>query len=501
VSVPVVAVASIIQETNTFSAWTSSLADFEVQGLWVGADAARHSAGSNTEFAGALEAVAEAGAVGRPLVRAWAMSGGILDAHAFAALQRLLVDALTAEGPFDALVLCLHGALVAENESHADLALIRAARSVVGDGVPVVVTLDLHANVIEAMVREADALIGFHTYPHVDQADTGKRAAQLALRMAGGNPEAIGTVVVKRPMLLPAETQVFAEQPMRGIRERADELTGGPILDVSIFPVQPWLDVPGLGFAVTVTSSGDREVACSVASAVADAAWTAREGFHVELVALDDAIADLRPANGSGPRLLVQSADSPTAGATGDDASVIAALDRDGGVLQAIATVVDAAAVAACWDAGPGGPVQTPLGAALDARWSEPFLMRGRVLRVGDDPVVLAGESMTGQAISLGRWATIDNGNGLRVLVTERAAPTFDPQGFRHAGLEPSEADVVVVRSAALYRAGFAGLYSDAVVLDLPGASTPRFSHLEFIHAPRPLFPIDDGASFTWDDA
>ena len=496
---PVVAVASIIQETNTYSAWTSTLEDFEVQGLWLGADAARHASGSNTELAGALEAVSEASGLGQPLMRAWAMSGGILDAHAFATLQRLLVDSLAKEGPFDAVILCLHGALVTENDPHADLSLIRAARSVVGESVPIVVTLDLHANVLPEMAEAADALIGFHTYPHVDQASTGMRAARLALRMIGDDPESISTVVVKRPMLLPAETQAFADEPMRDLRELADELTTDRILDVSLFPVQPWLDVPGLGFGVTVTCLGDRAAALSAANAVADAAWEARHDFQVDLVALDDAIAGLRPADGRGPRLLVHSADSPTAGATADDASVIAALDRLDNGLHCLATVVDSAAVAACWEAGPGGEVLTPVGSTLDARWSKPVDMSGRVMQVGDDPVVLVGDAMTGQSVSLGRWATLDNGRGLKVLLTERAAPTFDPQGFRHAGLEPRAADVVVIRSATLYRAGFAGSYFDAVVLDLPGASTPRFSNLTFVHAPRPLFPIDDDDSFTRD--
>ena len=110
----------------------------------------------------------------------------------------------------------------------------------------------------------------------------------------------------------------------------------------------------------------------------------------------------------------------------------------------------------------------------------------------------------------MGRWATVDTSvhkasdqrgetpgaaTGLVVLVTERPAPTFDPAGYRHAGLEPADADAIVVRSATMYRAGFRGLYSAAYVLDLPGASTPRLDYLDFHLAPRPLYPIDSEAS------
>jgi microcystin degradation protein MlrC len=187
----------------------------------------------------------------------------------------------------------------------------------------------------------------------------------------------------------------------------------------------------------------------------------------------------------------VQSADSPTAGATADSATVVAALLQQGRGLRAYATVVDVPAVAACFAAGVDGTVDTGVGATLDPRWSEPVRLTGTVRRLGADPVVLTGASMTGQPISMGRWATVDTGSGLTVLLTERAAPTFDPAGYRHVGLEPAGADAVLVRSATMYRAGFRGLYAEAILLDLPGASTPRLDYLEFARAPRPLYPID----------
>lgn len=483
-----VAVASIVQETNTFSPRMSTMDDFAAQGLWVGAAAATRSAGTNTEIAGALDRLRAAGVEGVPVVRAWAMSGGVLTAAAFDRIRALLVDNLAAAGPVDALVLCLHGALVAERAPAADADLVEAARAALGPGVPVVVTHDLHANVTRRIVAAADALVGFHTYPHVDQGGTGRRGADLALRLLRG--ERVRTVLAKRPMLVPAESSAIADAPMALLRARADAATGGPILDVSLFPVQPWLDVPELGFGVTVTHAERAGAAArDLAEELAEEAWWRRGEFAVDPVPVEAAIAGITP--GSGPVILVQSADSPTAGATADSAAVIAALLAV--PLRAYATVVDAPAVAACFAAGAGGRVTTPVGATLDPRWSAPVPLAGVVRRLGDTPVVLAGDTMTGQSVALGRWATVDTGGGLVVLLTERPAPTFDPAGYRHAGLEPADADVVVVRSATLWRAGYRGLYRSSVLLDLPGASTPRFDYLDFAHAPRPLHPIDGG--------
>ncbi|GAA4469457.1 M81 family metallopeptidase [Phytohabitans houttuyneae] len=488
-----VAVASIIQETNTFAAQPSTLDDFTAQGLWVGAEAAERSAGTNTEIAGALARIAAGGAEAVPVVRAWAMSSGVLDRHAFTYLRGLLFDGLVAAGPVDALVLCLHGALVADGEPAADAALVEAARSVLRPGTPLVVTHDLHANVTARLTRQVDALAGFRTYPHVDQGDTGRRGAVLALRMLdeGLRP---GTALAKRPMLVPAESQAIADPPMAALRRLADEATGGPILDVSVFPVQPWLDVPELGFGVSVTHAGDPKAGQAVADTVAAAAWERRGEFAVHPVPVAEAVASVPARTGRGPVLLVQSADSPTAGAAADSATVIAALLDRPGRIRSYATVVDAPAVACCHLAGTGAAVDTPVGATVDPRWSKPVRLTGTVTRLGAEAVTLTGAAMTGQEVGIGRWATVDTGTGLTVLVTERPAPTFDPAGYRHAGLEPADADAVVVRSATLYRAGYNGGYAEAILLDLPGASTPRLDYLDFRHAPRPLYPIDGGA-------
>jgi microcystin degradation protein MlrC len=117
--------------------------------------------------------------------------------------------------------------------------------------------------------------------------------------------------------------------------------------------------------------------------------------------------------------------------------------------------------------------------------------LAGRVARVGSGTFALTGPVFTGAPYSMGAWAVVEH-DGLSVLLTERPAPTFDPACYRHAGIAPEKLDVVVVRSANLFRAGWDGLFSDAFVLDLPGASTPRLATLEFTRAPRPLHPLDE---------
>ena len=164
-----VGVASIIQETNTFAANRTTMHDFEIQGIWLGADVAAKSRGMNIEVAGSLQQLQMHGFEAIPLMRAWAMSGGIfLDAE-LAEMKALLKREILTAGPIDGLILNLHGALINESDDHTDAHLTEFAREILGADVPIVVTHDLHGNPSRRIVAASNAVIGFRTYPHIDQ--------------------------------------------------------------------------------------------------------------------------------------------------------------------------------------------------------------------------------------------------------------------------------------------------------------------------------------------
>lgn len=477
-----------MQETNTWSLLPCTMDDFRSQGLFTGVAVGEEFAGTGTEVGGALRALREADVVAVPLLRAYAHASGRVTAETLEQVAGLLVQELRA-ALVDGLVLSLHGAMAADGADDADAELLRAARSVVGPRVPIGVCLDLHANVTRAMVQECDVLTGYHTYPHTDLAETGARTARLVLAALQRQLQPI-TVMAKRPMIVPAESMSTASGPLASLRRRADELTTGSVLDVSLFPVQPWLDVDELGFAVTVTTDGDPVQGRQIAEFLADCAWDRRTDFEVELFSPVDAI-ELARTSDVRPFLISESADAPTAGGAGDSPAMVRALLEHGPDLRAYVTVTDPAAVAHCAQAGVGAEVQLTVGAGLDPRFHAPVQLTGTVERLDDRPVLLTGPSYTGTEVSMGAFAVVRSGR-LSVLLSERPAFTLDPATFVHAGLDPVVADVVVVRSANGFRAAFPPhSVAAAALLDLPGASTPRLSCLDFTRAPRPLYPLD----------
>lgn len=483
-----IGVASIVQETNTFSPRTCELADFRSQSLHVGEEAAHIFKNTNTELGGAIQRVEHRGALAIPLIHAWAMSSGRLTAETFDALQRMLEQQIERVMPLDGLVLSLHGAMAAEGKDNADAELLMVARCILGSGVVIGVCLDLHANVTPTLVQQSDILVGFHTYPHVDQAETGARIADLVLDQLEERSLPV-IALAKRAMLVPPEAQT-PDGPFGELRVRADRATTGTILDISLFPVQPWLDVDGLGFAVTVVADGDLDQAQNVAEHFANMAWEMRHEFSVDLVEPLTALDRVR-ASRSRPVLLSESADSPTAGAAADSPAMVQVLLGHGRDLRAYVTVVDPTAVAACFHVGTGLQVDVRVGCSLDQRFHHPVRVQGVIQRLGSGALQLTGPVFRGMVVNMGRWAVV-NVEKLSVLLTERPAHTFDPETYRKVGLPPEDADVIVVRSATLFRAGWVDVAGDIFILDLPGASTPRLNTLTFERAPRPLYPLED---------
>lgn len=481
-----IGIASIIQETNTFSVLPSTLDDFRVA---TSEDVLSVVADTNSELAGALRALAEQEATPVPLVYAWAMPSGRITTEAFDALRGLLVSELAGAGELDALVLSLHGSMAAENCHDADGGLLDAAREIVGSDTPIAISLDLHANVTHKMVDRADSISAYHTDPHVDMAEAGFRAATRAISMAttGSRPS---TGYAKRPMIVPAETMNTETGILAEIRSAATAKAPEGFLELCLFPVQPWLDVPELGLSVVVTTKADQAGADVFADEVASLIWQRRGEFEIERFMEPDDALKAAESGSARPFVIAESADAPTAGATGDSPAMVAASIASDSQLITYIPVVDPGAVSTCHEAGRGQKVHLRVGASMDNRWWEPVDVEGEVLAVGEGTYRLQGASFTGLEVSMGQYATVASGP-IRLLLTERAAWTSDPATYRFAGLPPESADVIVVRSCSDFRPNFPESASEAVTLDVPGAATPRLTNLHFESMSRPPYPID----------
>jgi microcystin degradation protein MlrC len=487
-----IAIGQFMEESNTFVRQRADLEHFRATQLLYGDEVVARLRGTRAEIGGVLDVLEPAGVEIVPTVAANAVSSGPVTRATFEQIRDALLERLQAAGPVDGVLLALHGAMVLEDAPDGEGELLAAVRKAIGPAVPLVATLDLHATITPRMVQEADALVGYDTYPHIDLYETGAKAAALLLRTVRGDVRPV-TLFARSPMLVPAEGQGTDDQPMAGLMAEAKRLQARPgVLAVSLFPVQPWLDIPDTGFCVMAVADGSRRAA-EIEPMVRQLAWQAwerRRSFAANLLTVDEAIHQALAGDG-GPFVLSESADSTGSGSPGDSAHVLERLLALRVRAPCLVTVVDAPAVARAIAAGVGSEIATTVGGTLDPRYNRPVPIAGRVRILSDGRFVSSDKKSAGVEFHMGRAAVIEVGR-IAVLATERPAFTFDPALYRSVGLEPRDAKIVVVKSPLQFHDGYGGFARACWVVDTPGPSTARVERLDWRHRSRPLFPFDD---------
>ncbi len=492
-----IAIGGLMQESNSFSPIRADLDGFRRGYLMFGSEIVERFRGSGAELSGFIAAAEAEGVDLVPTVAAGASSAGHLAGVDFHWLVDQLVERIKGAGQVDGVLLCLHGAWVAEDEPDGDGYVLSRVREVVGPAVPIAATLDIHANVTRQMVERADVLVGYRTYPHVDMRETGERAAALLFRTARGGAWPT-TYLRKLPMILPPENSQTTDGPMAEVEALARAVESRPdILSASAFPVQPWLDVPELGFAAIVVSDGPAAPARAAAGEIARAAWERRSRFLVPLVSPDEAVA--RALAAEGPVALIDSADGTSSGAPGDSTALLNALLRaqPNGPAGAVAllTIVDPEAARAAVAAGVGARLDLALGGTLDPARHQPAAVSAVVEATGDGHFTFSAGVGDGLAADMGATAVLRIGEGapaIRAVVMEKAVACYDPALYRSVGLEPEEAQAIVVKSPTNHRWTYRGIARSTIYVDAPGAATPRLTSLDYRRAPQPLYPFDD---------
>jgi microcystin degradation protein MlrC len=508
-----VAAAQIAHETSAFSAVKTDLAAFAASGIELGQDVIETSRGTNTEFGGFITGAAAQGFDLIPLLAVWATPSGLVTAEAIEHLTGLLGDGLRramAEGPLDGVLLALHGAMVTEIDDDGDGYVLQAVRRIVGPDVPVVATLDLHANISARMVELADVLIGYDTYPHIDMAERAEEAtAVLARLMRGDARRAIRpTAALRKPPMLPTSQRMTTERmPMRALMERAHIYEEDPrVVNVTIAGGFPLGDNADAGLGIVVTTDDDPDLAAELANELATEAWSLRDGFlggvstfehAAELIHSLDSEQDVNMPV-SGPLVLVDIADNPWSGGPGDSVELLRFLFAQQVDGAAVALVRDPAVVQKAIVTGPGGKIAVDLGGKTDRLHGDPLPVRAHVKLLSDGRYINDGPMMTGLTVDLGPTALLlcEPADGLfappvEVLVTTRAETPVDLNIFRCHGIEPTRHRVLGLKGKGHFRAAFEPIARRVVLVEGPGTTGADLSRLTFRKVRRPIWPLD----------
>lgn len=488
--------AMMKHETNSFSPVRTDLARFAAWGMHRGEAALRAYRGAAMPVSAYFDLAEAHGAeIVCPLI-AEAMPSGLVEAATYEQLCDWILAPVRA-GTVDAAFLDLHGAMTAEHVDDGEGELLRRIRAVAPD-LPVAVTLDMHANVTAAMIENADAVIGYKTYPHTDMYEVGRRIGQVLWDEIEGRAEPV-MAWGRAPILAQTLRMGTADEPMRSLQQATREEEENGLLAATLLGGFPQVDVPHAGLSVVTVADGDRGLAEAARDRLLARAWEARGELIYRHRPLAEQLAAAR-AHPARPVILLDHADNVGSGGTADVMGVIAQVLQARLGATAVAAVWDPAAAQAMHQAGAGAELTLDLGGRTDmpaiGLAGRPLRLAGRVAHLADGRWTVAGPMYTGVAVDTGPTAVLETGD-CRIVVTSRHHEPWDAGILANNGIEPRSCRFILLKSRIHYRAGFQPVQPDLsahFTLDGEGVTTSDNRVLRYDRLRRPIYPLDGAA-------
>lgn len=506
-----IAILGFMLESNRFAPPCGS-ADFEERGTYRGAEITEQARTATPSiYLGICGFYAEMDRLhGRngwepvSITHASSQPAGPIEEAYFNSLLAEFEAGLTAAGAVDGVYIAEHGGAIAVHTHDPDGVVFALARRVVGPDVPIVATLDLHANVSDTMMDSVDVQIGYRENPHTDIRERGEEAARvLSELMAGTKATAYR---VRLPLVAPSVTQLTAEgHPYGDLIRLGQSKVDDRVINVTILSGFAFADTPKNGMTVIVHTRDDPALAKSLALELAAAGWADRQRYQPRMTPLDEAV---RRAVACGqdavtPSLLfADPADNPGGGGRGNTTYILKALleARVHGCLFGV--FFDPALVAQAQAAGEHEPFRARLNTQETALYSEPLDWDARVVRLHDGNFVGHHGMVAGKSVSLGPTAVIAL-DGIELVAISKRQQCLSSDFFEALGLDVVGARSVVVKSRGHFRAGFSHLFPPEriVEVDVPGLTSPNLANFDWRYLPRPVYPLDPEAGWTPDNA
>lgn len=481
-------VAQISQETNTFNPVLTTIDDFSRNNLVLGAEI-MDSANENGVIGGFLTTV-EADAPNRklaPVMSAQAIAGGRLSTECLAFLEDKLISGLKSVEHIDAVFLSMHGAMAAENIDDVEGYLLKAIREEMGKQVPLVVALDHHANITGKMIKYSNFMLGHQTQPH-NLFDTGKKTGKVLFKILDSGVK-LSVAWKKIPMIAPQDQFLTSEGPMKEWFDMARALEkNDEVLSISLFPMQPWLDVAEGGWSALVYTNNDPKLADSIAMELADKAWELKEEFwRSDRVALEEAIKKAEQAE-CGLVILSDTGDAVYGGATGDGSCLIKEMLNQQIEGTALVPLIDPEVLEEAIKAGIGAEITISVYEEMDSSYSTPLKITGTVKTISEQ---LEAKIGCWSNVKIGRTVLLEIGAIKLVLMEDKNYAINHPVLYENLGLDVSKAKMVVLKTGSNFQ--FFEPWKKALIrVDSPGTTQSDLTGFEWTHLPRPIYPLDE---------
>jgi microcystin degradation protein MlrC len=484
-------IAMMQHETNTFSPVPTPFSRFGTNGIDVpcGNDALKSFDGTGTGFGAFVDIARSADMELATPIAGNAAPSGPVESEAYSAMTNAICESIS-KG-CDVCFLDLHGAMVTESLADGEGELLRRIRSIAPD-LPIAISLDLHANLTEAMVENCDIIVGYKTYPHIDMYGAGEHSGRLMLRMLNSEIDPFMTWG-NIPLLAQTLRMGHSDIPMGPLIDAARNYEKGGLLAASIFGGFPLADISEAGMSAVTISNGDLQQAKDARDALLESAWDYRHDFIFESLPIKETIGEVRNLRGS-PILLLDHADNSASGGTQDTTAALAAVINSNLEDVAVFAICDPVAVAEMTAVGVGNEITVSLGGKTDmpsiSHVGEPLVLSGKVHSLTDGSFQITAEMGKGTWAAMGPSGVLDLGT-IKIAVISRHTEPFDLGHLQSLGIEPTQCRYILLKSRIHYRAGFRAIAAHEIPISGVGVTSSDNDLFDFKNVRRPIFPLD----------
>jgi microcystin degradation protein MlrC len=490
-----VGILGFLHESNTFLRVPTTYEHFASTSLTRGDDLIRRWRGGHHELSGMLQGLEEHGLATVPGMATFAVPSGALTAEAYEQLADELLDTLRAALPLDGLLVALHGATASDAYPDADGEMLRRIRAVTGPEMPVIATLDLHANVAAAIAELSTAIVAYRSNPHLDQFARGREAACLMSRTLAGEINPVQALETP-PLLIQISKQHTASQPAKGLYDDLNEVLAHPgILSASVAMGFYYADVPEMGASFLTVADGDRALARKSARWMAARAWNRRREFAGSLPTPEAAVRAAAVSEKK-PVVLMDVGDNVGAGSPGDSTILLEEILRQG-ARNAMVILYDPESVQRAIAEGVGASVELDVGAKTDDLHGRPVRIRGRVRTLSDGKFVETQVRHGGWgAADQGLTAVVETTETHTIILTSRRMAPMSLEQVVSLGVHPERKDLLIVKGVVAPRAAYEPVAGEVVLVDTPGVSSDNPAHFDYKRRQKPLFPLEPDATY-----
>ncbi len=489
-----IGIIAFLHESNTFSRQPTTVDSFRQNLLLTGESIREALSEAHHEVGGFFGGLAAADVEAVPLFAARALPSGTIPARDFEVLVAQLLETVHNSGPLDGILVAPHGATVSEQHPDADGYWLSELRTAVGPELPIIGTLDAHANLSSLMVESCDALISYRTNPHLDQRERGIEAANLMVRTV--RHEITPTMsAVFPPMAISIERQCTEEPHLQPLYKTADaQLQIDGVLSNSILLGFPYADVAEMGSAVIVVTNKNKQLADQLSQDLAEKMWDMRHNFSSEFTSVSEA---LKQCEGSAERIcLLDMGDNVGGGSSADGTELLSAIHSKC-IGPAFGCLYDPEAVAICEQADVGSRLKISIGGKTDELHGSPMEIEVTIRSLHDgkfrEPLPRHGGITE---FDQGRTAICETGSGLTLMLTSLRMVPFSLQQLISCGLDPEGFRILVAKGVNAPIAAYRDVCETFIRVNTKGSTCADMTRLSYQHRRRPMFPFEQDTTF-----